>query len=1036
MSEQTIKGDAVAQLIGAVNDMMGRGAPVQFDSLGFNKTDYNSAHIHSILSYPESNMTEIPISLASNVLRILAKYKNTQLQNYDAVYQGISELINAKLNPGVQVTDDKKVLFLGKNQWGKLLLYIKALGRGQKKIQNAVQDDMASKGDQGKAWQMFSYSSKDGVDVYQASLKYLNVVAPMLKEMGYDVSDIEDLLKQPTKQGPAEKQKIARVEYDKGRLLIALGVWSDSWNEFIKTLQSEGIHKVLYNNDKKDHARIFIDPDPSVIKRMIQTLQGDFDTSPIWDLMDKILFDSAETHLGLPPEKKEPQKENALVQLKVRDITKETNGSWHMAFSFYNKKAEPKASVNLKDIIKFMFPRHSTGEGDGDRVVAVVPDVSAPYDPSNMEDPNTPYTGESFFHRVRKDRRPDGYKEYLVRGDYNTYKQLAGGGGKRGIFEANGFDSANFNKIVAGLVTTNVVPVTRVEGDLDGFQKEKVFIDARGEKRTTKINDHEAFLAALDDYKKTIVKDGEEIDFELYDKQKEGVAFLYGRQSALLGDSTGVGKTVQTIVAADLRIKKDGGNVLIITLNPQLQTQWINSIVQFATVEPNDVSTDAGRAAKWNVLTYTNFSVKSQRDEAVRQLKAQVSQGNISVLILDEIHKIKTGGSQRTANIQSLSSFEENGETFGIPFVWGASATVVANTPTDLYNQLKVINHPLGKLTPATFAKELGGMKYGGTKATVEDKVRAANKLKEWLMATGVYMARTKKDVRGDIPDMNVEDVEVNIDTSSLYRCIGNKVMDYKKPELTVSVMIATRNCLAIAKVPHSLQQAEQVLSQGKKVMVFTAFRDSAIELQVGLQSILDRQQGGGQVVAIMGGMHKKTKAKIIEDFKDMKGQGGARAMVLMIQAGGTGLDFPNIVEDVIENDFDWTPESVEQMRGRAYRINSQKPVKVTSIVAEGTEDKDFKSRVDNKIKIANIITKLTDEQLKIFEIGIQSPEDEKRLKEIERELVDAVQQQVDLEEEQKIFDTGMANGIMDKVEHMRNIDKYSGSWYGRITNG
>jgi len=32
-------------------------------------------------------------------------------------------------------------------------------------------------------------------------------------------------------------------------------------------------------------------------------------------------------------------------------------------------------------------------------------------------------------------------------------------------------------------------------------------------------------------------------------------------------------------------------------------------------------------------------------------------------------------------------------------FVWGASATCAANTPEDLYSQLRILKHPLGNMS-------------------------------------------------------------------------------------------------------------------------------------------------------------------------------------------------------------------------------------------------------------------------------------------------------------------------------------------------
>ena len=333
------------------------------------------------------------------------------------------------------------------------------------------------------------------------------------------------------------------------------------------------------------------------------------------------------------------------------------------------------------------------------------------------------------------------------------------------------------------------------------------------------------------------------------------------------------------------------------------------------------------------------------------------------------------------------------------------------------------------------FAIELGGMKpgrFGLEDAPIEEQVKAANKLKEWLINLGVYVARTKKDMREDMPDLEIEDVPAKIDNVGLYNCIGSKVNTYKKPELPISVMIATRDCLALAKAPHSVELAAPILRSGKKVMIFTAFKAAASHLINGLQQVLDSMGNGGQVGSILGGMHRKTRLEYIQQFKDPNSP--VKAMVLMIQAGGTGLDFPNVVDDVIENDFDWTPASNEQMRGRAWRITSKNPVKVKSLVAEGTEDEDFKARVVEKINIADIIIKLTKEQLELFAMPDRYKDEKKlkRMEEIEKEMIDAVKKETELEEGEGRFQQQMADQIREKMGGTidKSIVAKTKNWY------
>jgi len=75
------------------------------------------------------------------------------------------------------------------------------------------------------------------------------------------------------------------------------------------------------------------------------------------------------------------------------------------------------------------------------------------------------------------------------------------------------------------------------------------------------------------------------------------------------------------------------------------------------------------------------------------------------------------------------------------------------------------------------------------------------------------------------------------------------------------------------------------------------------------------------------------------------------------MRMGGTGIDFPNAAQNMVINDFDWTPEAAEQSEGRIYRINTDHPVNITYMVGRGI-DQTLYQKVQKKREIAAIIQK------------------------------------------------------------------------------
>ena len=157
--------------------------------------------------------------------------------------------------------------------------------------------------------------------------------------------------------------------------------------------------------------------------------------------------------------------------------------------------------------------------------------------------------------------------------------------------------------VIAELLLNNKIERNRKEGDLEGFQD--VLVNKNGTER--RVNNEQKFYNELEKYNGKIIKDGEQKNFQLYDEQKRGIAYLYGRESAILGDETGLGKTVQLIIAANMRMKLNGGYTVIITVN-SVQEQFAEEVKTYTKDKESEISYSPDTPAKWIVLSYTNFS--------------------------------------------------------------------------------------------------------------------------------------------------------------------------------------------------------------------------------------------------------------------------------------------------------------------------------------------------------------------------------------------------------------------------------------------
>lgn len=500
--------------------------------------------------------------------------------------------------------------------------------------------------------------------------------------------------------------------------------------------------------------------------------------------------------------------------------------------------------------------------------------------------------------------------------------------------ERRGLDGSQVKHIIEDMGARGMIPQGRERGVLQGS---KTFEELKQEVKEYEEN---FFIGTAIPFHRR----------QFAPEQVKGISFLYSNASALLGDDVGVGKTVQTVVAAEMRRRQSGGKVLFITqaiLVDQIKTE----IERITGLPDSEVSTDFRSRKPYRVLSYNLFGNPGTRGDATDVLAHEADSGVIKVVVLDEVHNVKngdpdkrdtTGGRQhkdshQTFNIQEI--------TKNVPFVWGASATVIGNTPTDLYNELRAVNHPLGRMPYDEFR-----LRFDPHDADLSMRLMAADELKERIIHSGVYLQRSKEQIRPDMPELTISSMRVRLPNINM-------------PDNATK----RREQLAIAKVPQTVALMMRVIRRGEKAAVFTSFKASLNGLVKMLQEQMQAAGIAGRVATIEG--QQPNRKDIIREFRNPASD--FRAIVISTPAGGTGLDFPNILTDVFVNDFDWSVARDAQSLGRFHRINSQEPIDVTYVVAEGEDAEGF-NRLQMKKQVAEELRRLDQQEVDLLHAGIE----------------------------------------------------------------
>lgn len=871
-SEVVVSGPGIDRLRAKIEEMGGRGAPIERNDYGFGHGDYT---LYQRLE-AEGHMSSegVPVRVAGVMLRMLSHYANTQVPEFRDINAQVKADVDRATGAQTQAQSDSKAVVYDRQalEYGKIKVYVPGgIDRSMMMAINRIIDEkFRSEGAQmvvdryGKEtyprFKRFS-ADKSGINLYRVHRDTL--------------ADFVDIL----------KGKGIEVEYESGGSGASAVASSNS------ATQEPDV--TIIGKEKTDYG------DKLAVKFAYEKSKGLYDRLRASGLMPKAISwgGSGKYRVNIEDKSQFDMVVSAVKEFGLDPSALETFASTH----FSGTSSQPREeSDSDSHVLSF--------RDEGSNLMSVRVDYRG------MDSATKEFIKECIQYTFPeyKWHGPPEYK-YVVKGNYKQYVTFGR------LLKKFKFNVDELRDILKSKTDSGLMTKTPWEGRMDK---------------------DEGFMSSID-------KKFPDSDFDLYDEQKFGIAFLYGRDSAILGDSTGLGKTIQLIKSAELRMRESNKPTLIVTLK-SVQKQFMKEIVNvMGDGERDKISSNPLEPKKWTVLYYENFSSGKNLEQVIDKL----SSTEFGIVIFDELHKIKHGKTKRSTNIYRVIE--------KIPTRWGASATVSSNKPMDVKNQLEMIGHHLGKVDRKKFARDFAGAEsYGGSDDKDEREIVAAERLNKWLNLSGVYVRREKGEVR-KMPEMRVEQSSTTVDPSGFQHMMAATLSGYKNPDLPVSRLIAAREAISRLKTGETTRKVLDIVSAGKdkppaasKVVVFTNFVGAAQELVERIRAGLKDIDPSYRVITYLSNTKKKERDDVKRVFTD---DPNAKVLVMSMRMGGTGIDFPNAAQNMVINDFDWTPEAAEQSEGRIYRINTEHPVDITYVVGQGL-DRDLFERVRRKREIAAII--------------------------------------------------------------------------------
>jgi SWI/SNF-related matrix-associated actin-dependent regulator 1 of chromatin subfamily A len=417
--------------------------------------------------------------------------------------------------------------------------------------------------------------------------------------------------------------------------------------------------------------------------------------------------------------------------------------------------------------------------------------------------------------------------------------------------------------------------------------------------------------------------------------QKEAIQKLLENKKFILADDMGLGKTTSTIIGA----LESGSKKILIICPATLKINWKREIENYSDrsifiAESKNFSTEHDFViANYDIIK--NFHDPKNKEESL------ILNSKFDLVIIDEAHYIKNATAQRTKLINDLVKNTER--------LWLLTGTPMTSRPMDYFNLLSLVDSPVSKNWMAYAIRYCAGYQFKVGNRKVWNITGASNLEELRERTSGTILRRLKENVL-DLPDKIITPVYLKL-KSKAYEDVMGEYYDWydKNPEesksLTVqfSKLTKVRQIIADEKIHQTIEIAENIIEQGKKVIIFCNFTDS-------LNKILEHF--GKIAVKLDGSMSQHERQYSVDQFQENE---KIKVFVGNIKAAGTGITL-TAGEAAIFNDLSFLPSDHAQAEDRSYRYGQKNNVLVYYPIFENSIEGIIYDILNNKKQVIETV--------------------------------------------------------------------------------
>jgi len=421
--------------------------------------------------------------------------------------------------------------------------------------------------------------------------------------------------------------------------------------------------------------------------------------------------------------------------------------------------------------------------------------------------------------------------------------------------------------------------------------------------------------------------------------QKQGVAFVERRNgNAIIGDSMGLGKTVQALAYLQLHPEK---RPAVIVVPASLKLNWQKECRMWL---PNpDIGLISGKKINKDLL---NHEILIINYDILNSWVASLKEINPQVLITDECHYYKSTTALRTKAVKKLAKV--------CPHVIALSGTPIVNRPVEFFNAINLVE-------PGLFPSF---WKYAHTYCGAKhnhfgwDFSGATNTKELYEQLQSIMIRRKKEDVLKDLPAKirSVVPLELTATAKAEYQKAASNIIQWiKENEGAEKAEKASQ-----AKVLTEINKLKQLSTKGKLdscIDWIRNFLDVDGKLVVFAENhwVIDTIMSAFPDISVKldGRDSQPNRNHAVEQFQNDE---SIRLFVGNFQAAGVGITLTAAANTCFVQ-LPWSPGVAVQAEDRVHRIGQEADsVNAYYLIADGTIENSIAGLLDRKTEVLTAI--------------------------------------------------------------------------------